>query len=67
MVSASQSISSVIAVNPLVAFYNILGRKTRDAIILLYFDGRLVQRSEIQTTKPEVPGSNPGSGRGFCE
>jgi hypothetical protein len=26
-----------------------------------------VQWSEVQTTKPEVPGSNPGSGRGFCD
>jgi hypothetical protein len=32
-----------------------------------YFDGWLVQWFEAQTTKPEVPGSNPGSGKGFCD
>jgi hypothetical protein len=30
-------------------------------------DGQLVHWSEAQTTKPEVPGSSPGSGKGFCD
>jgi hypothetical protein len=36
-------------------------------LICFVFDGRLVQWSELQTTKSEVPGSNPGTGRGFCD
>jgi hypothetical protein len=36
-------------------------------ILFSIFDGRLVRWSEVQTTKPEVPSSNPGSGRSFCD
>jgi hypothetical protein len=33
----------------------------------IFTDGRLVQWSVAQTTKPEVPCSSPGSGKGFCD